>query len=288
MSLTSSKEAEYLKGVFGEKCAPAPPAELVGDRGFNIGLAGLNAIVTGGTKGIGRACVDMLAESGANVAFCARNKAEVDEAVAAVKQLNPNVKVYGAALDMSSPAENIAAFVEAAANHLGGVDICISNAAALAIGPSVKAFEANFRVDILGCLALFNAALPHFKKSRAPSFVAVSSTAARQADEPNSYGAMKAGLIHLVKGFAGKYAALGIRSNALSPGTTIFPGGSWENNKARYPPVFAGALARNPTGRMATAREVARATLFLASPAASFITGTNLIIDGSITRGVSL
>lgn len=148
-----------------------------------------------------------------------------------------SLKVYGASLDISSGPEAITAFVNAAASHLDGLDIVISNAAALAIGPSPQAFHANFNVDVLGCLALSNASLPYLRKSRSASFVAVSSVSARQSDEPNSYGAMKAALIHLVKGFAGKYAGEGVRFNALSPGTTIFPAGAWENNKNKYPQV---------------------------------------------------
>jgi 3-oxoacyl-[acyl-carrier protein] reductase len=87
---------------------------------------------------------------------------------------------------MSSPAEAIKAYVEAAGSTLGGIDMVVSNAAALAIGPSRKAFEANFQVDLLGCLALVDASMPYFKKSKAPSFVAISSVSARQSDDLNS------------------------------------------------------------------------------------------------------
>lgn len=166
-----------------------------------------------GTKGIGRAVVDILAESGCNVSLCARNAQEVAEAVTELQAANPGVKIHGQALDMGSSPEVIKAYVAAAAAALGGLDMVISNAAALAIGASKDAFEANFKVDLLGAVNLANVAIPHLKESRAPSFTAISSVSARNSDDLNSYGVMKAALQHAVKGLGSKYANLGIRFN---------------------------------------------------------------------------
>ncbi|HEX3305490.1 MAG TPA: SDR family oxidoreductase, partial [Streptosporangiaceae bacterium] len=100
------------------------------------------------------------------------------------------------------------------------------------------------------------------------------------------YATMKAAIIHYTQGLAYQLAAKGIRANSLSPGNTYFPGGVWENIEQNNPELFATALGLNPTGRMARPEEIARAAVFLASPAASIMTGANLLVDGGLTRGV--
>jgi 3-oxoacyl-[acyl-carrier protein] reductase len=98
--------------------------------------------------------------------------------------------------------------------------------------------------------------------------------------------AFKAALVHYAKGLSFQLAAKGIRVNALSPDTTYFPGGVWQKIEEGNPELFAHAMSLNPTGRMGRPEEMARGAVFLASPAASFITGTNLVVDGALTRGV--
>ena len=100
------------------------------------------------------------------------------------------------------------------------------------------------------------------------------------------YGAVKAAVIHYTQGVACRLASQGVRANSVSPGNTYFPGGVWQSIEENAPEMFAAALARNPTGRMATPQEVANAVVFLSSSAASFITGTNVLVDGALTRGV--
>jgi len=134
---------------------------------------------------------------------------------------------------------------------------------------------------------LVNAAMPHLERSDAASIVTISSVSAREIDfAAGPYGVFKAAIIHYTQGLAYQLAAKGIRANSLSPGNTYFAGGVWENIEQNVPELFAQALALNPTGRMAKPEEIARAAVFLASPAASFITGANLLVDGALTRGV--
>ena len=96
----------------------------------------------------------------------------------------------------------------------------------------------------------------------------------------------KAAIVHYTQGLAFHLAGKRIRANSVSPGNTYFEGGVWNQIELGNPKFYAEALALNPTGRMGTPQEMANAAVFLASPAASFITGTNLVVDGALTRGV--
>ncbi|WP_048857986.1 SDR family NAD(P)-dependent oxidoreductase, partial [Acidiphilium multivorum] len=148
-------------------------------------------------------------------------------------------------------------------------------------------WRAEFETDMMGAVRAVGAAMPFLEVSDAASIVVISSVSGREVDfAAGPYGAFKAALIHYAKGLSFQLAVKGIRVNALSPGNTYFPGGVWEKIEHGNPTLYQQALALNPTGRMGTPEEMARAVVFLASPAASFITGTNLVVDGALTRGV--
>jgi len=240
--------------------------------------------LTGGTKGIGRRTADIFADEGANVAICARNKAEVDEAVAALGK--KKVKSFGQAIDVGNKAE-LEEWITAGSKALGGIDILVANVSALAVDQSEEAWQKQFQVDMLHTVRAVNAALPHLEKSKAPAVVIVSSVSGREVDFTGpAYGAFKAALIHYAQRMAFELAPKMIRVNAVSPGNTYFAGGIWEHVEKNMPDLYSKALALNPTGRMAAPEEIGRGIVFLASPASSFTTGTNLVIDGALTRGV--
>ncbi len=251
---------------------------------MDLGLKGLKAIVTGGTKGIGRSVADHFAAEGTDVGICARNAAEVTAAVASLGATG--VKATGRALDVADgPA--LTQWVQDAAGELGGLDIVVANVSALAIGQDEASWQAEFETDMMGTVRAVNAAMPFLEKSKAAAIVIIASVSGREVDfAAGPYGVFKAALIHYAKGLSYQLAGKGIRVNALSPGNTYFPGGVWEKIEHGNPQLFADALALNPTGRMGKPEEMARAVVFLASPAASFITGTNLVVDGALTRGV--
>jgi len=254
------------------------------DAGMDLGLAGKKALVTGGTKGIGRSIADHLAAEGADVAVCARNAAEVAEATAALAK--SGVRATGRALDVANgPA--LAQWVVDVAAEFGGLDIVVANVSALAIPDDEASWRAEFETDLMGTVRAVNAAMPFLEKSAAGSVVVISSVSGREIDfAAGPYGVFKAALIHYAKGLSYQLAGKGIRVNSVSPGNTYFAGGVWDKIEHGNPALFKQALALNPTGRMARPEEVARAAVFLASPAASFITGTNLVVDGALTRGV--
>jgi len=248
---------------------------------MELGLHGRRALVTGGTKGIGRAVVQTLVDEGAQVAFCARDAAGVAEAA-------ESTGARGYVLDVADgPA--LTDWVGQAAQELGGVDVIVSNVSALAIGPGEANWRSSFEVDLMGAVRMVEAAMPYLESSTAGSIVTISSVSGREIDfASGSYGAMKSALVHYTQGLAFELAGKGIRANSVSPGNTFFPGGVWENIQRDNTALYDAALALNPTGRMATPQEIANAVVFLASPASSFTTGTNLVVDGALTRGVQL
>ncbi len=253
---------------------------------MDLGLKGLKAIVTGGTKGIGQAIAQTLAREGAHVAICARNADEVAASVAQLQALG--VTAFGRAVDVADgPA--LAAWVNDAAAALGGIDIVVANVSALAIAADEAAWQRGFEVDMMGTVRLVNAAMPYLEKSGKAAIVTISSVSGREIDFASGpYGAFKAAIVHYTQGLAYHLAGKGIRANTVSPGNTYFPGGVWTQIEQGNPEFFKMALGMNPTGRMGTPQEMANAAAFLASPAASFVTGTNLVVDGALTKGVQL
>jgi 3-oxoacyl-[acyl-carrier protein] reductase len=253
---------------------------------MDLGLKGLNALVTGGSKGIGRRAADIFADEGANVSICARNKAEVDAAVSAIAK--KGVKSFGQAVDVGDK-DALEGWINASAKELKGIDIVVANVSALAVDESEEAWKKQFEVDMLHTVRAVNAALPHLEKSKAPAIVIVSSVSGREVDFTGpAYGAFKAALVHYAQRMAFALAPKMIRVNAVSPGNVYFAGGIWEHVEKNLPDLFKEAMALNPTGRMAKPEEIGRGIVFLASPASSFTTGTNLVIDGALTRGVQL
>ena len=253
---------------------------------MDLGLKGLKAVVTGGTKGIGRAIAQTLAVEGADVAICARNADEVAQTVRDFAGYG--VKVSGRAVDVADGTA-LAAWVNDIAAEFGGIDIVVANVSALAIAADEAAWQRGFEVDMMGTVRLVNAAMPYLEKSGKAAIVTISSVSGREIDFASGpYGAFKAAIVHYTQGLAYHLAGKGIRANSVSPGNTYFAGGVWNQIETGNPEFFKMALGLNPTGRMGTPQEMANAAAFLASPAASFVTGTNLIVDGALTKGVQL
>ena len=255
---------------------------------MDLGLQARNAVVLGGTRGIGQAIAATLAGEGANVAVCARNADQVKSAVAGLQARG--VRATGAPVDITDGAA-LKSWIAKVAGELGGIDLLFSNAGAMAQGGDPASWEQNFRLDVLGAVNAFEAARPFLEasgeKNGDAAFVIISSVSAAQADNAGSYGPIKAALVHMAKGLARQYASKKIRVNVVSPGTVYFKGGVWNMVEQNTPKRYQDTLARNPTGRMATPQEIAKAAVFLASPASSFTTGSNLIVDGAISNRVN-
>lgn len=253
-------------------------------KGMDLGLSGRKAIVTAATKGIGLAIARTLADEGVDVAICARSEGGLESARKDLE--GRGVKVFTRALDVGDGAA-LRAFVADAAEALGGLDVVVCNASA-GSGRGDEAWQANLDVDVLGAVRATEAAVPHLAGSDAASVVFISSTAALEyLGVPQSYNAMKAALLAHANDLSQSLAPQGIRVNSVSPGPIFFEGGNWEMIKNAVPPIYENTLRQCAIGRMGTPEEVARAVVFLASPAASLITGANLVCDGGFTKRVA-
>ena len=250
---------------------------------MELGLSGLKAIVTGGSRGIGRAIASLLADEGVDLAICSRGQEGVEEAK---KDLEARgIKVFAQAVDVGD-AEALQGFVAQAIRELGGLDILVSNPSG-GNGVTEKDWRNNFEVDLMGAVRGVNAAVSALSESQHASVVFISSSAAVETFMgPTSYNAMKGALVVHSNGLSQALAPKGIRVNTVSPGPIMIEGGSWDQIKKAAPQIYEGTLAQIPTGRMGTAQEVANAAAFLASPASGFTTGVNLVIDGGFTKRV--
>jgi NAD(P)-dependent dehydrogenase (short-subunit alcohol dehydrogenase family) len=252
---------------------------------MNLNLSGKRALVTGGTRGIGRAIADHLAAEGAHVSICARKTDDVEAAVSVLSKAGS--RAFGQAADVAQPDE-LKRWVDASARELGGIDIVVANASALVTGADAAAFRRAVETDLLHSVNLVDMALPWLEKSDAGAVVAIASISGVEdyGYDEAAYGATKAALLFYIKSLSRQLAPKNIRANVVSPGMTWFKGGVWNRIEIEQPDAFDAAMASCPMGRMANPDDIANAVVFLASAAAGYITGINLVVDGGVTRRI--
>ncbi|RYF95457.1 MAG: SDR family oxidoreductase [Caulobacteraceae bacterium] len=250
---------------------------------MDLGLKGKRALVTGGTRGIGRAIADLLAAEGCDVALCARNPDQVSEAVAALQATG--VKAWGETLDVSAEGA-LAGLVDRAAEALGGLDIFVSNVSgAMGLGNEPAAWKQAVEVDILRTIEGCEAAAGRLGDGG--SIIVIGTVSAVEISGPRRpYASVKAALIPYVKNLARDLGPRNIRANVVAPGPIYFKGGVWDMVEQHMPDRFEAVLKASPLGRLGGPEEIANAAVFLASPRAIYISGANLICDGAVTQRV--
>jgi len=250
---------------------------------MDLGLKGRKVILTGGSRGIGRAALEIFAAEGCDIAFFSRNPEQVKETVASLSRHGG--KVIGESFDLS----DLAAYpdwLKSAADRLGGCDIFVPGASASGSGATGD-WDACFNADVKGTVIGCETLEPYLEKSGSGAIVIMSSTAAIETFiVPQAFNAIKGALLTYAKQLGQALGAKGIRVNAVSPGPISFPGGNWEAIKAAVPELHAATEAQFALGRWGGPEEVARTIVFLASPASSYTTGTNVVIDGGYTKRV--
>jgi 3-oxoacyl-[acyl-carrier protein] reductase len=251
---------------------------------MDLNLEGKKVVVTGGSRGLGRAIVSQFIAEGAEVSTCARGEAGLNQALGEWRTRGG--KVYGAALDVRDGAA-FRSWIDQAATLMGGIDILVSNVSTRLQGSDEAWWRDSFETDFLQHARAAEQALPHLRKSKAPSIVFISSIAAVLTNLPPdelAYGVMKAGLVNYAGQLSARLSRDGVRVNVISPGPIHFEGGTWDAIRKANPKLFEAAARLPQLGRHGTPEEVAKSAVFLASPASSYTTGVNLRIDGGAVK----
>ena len=251
---------------------------------MDLGLKGKRVLVTDGTKSIGRAIVDAFVSEGAVVGFCARDARLVKEREKDWQ--SKQARVSGSALDVADDGA-LKKWIDGFAGD-GGLDHFVANVTAGGIEDTEESWRKSIEIDLVSTVNAVRHVRPHLEKRGVGATLTIIGTVSLvEVSGPTMpYRSVKAALVPLVKSLAIDMAPKGVRANMVSPGTILEDGNTWGRQRDAGSERYKRMLARNPTGRMGTPQEVAAAVVFLAGTPASFVTGTNFIVDGAITARV--
>ncbi|GAA1022250.1 3-oxoacyl-ACP reductase [Acrocarpospora pleiomorpha] len=246
----------------------------------DFGLNGYRVIVTGASRGIGRGIAKEFAAAGAAVSICGRKAVALDASKSWIEERVPGAAIHTAVCDLSDE-DAVELYIEEAARALGGIDVLVNNASGFGRSDDEDGWGAAIRTDLMGTLRASWAALPWLRRSGSPSLIHITSTTAYKPSMiAPAYAAIKAALVHYTKSQAKKLAVEGIRVNSVAPGPTTAPGHFYEKRKENNDPGYQRVLADSPAGRLGQPEDIANVVLFLASPAAAWVQGQTIVVDG--------
>lgn len=256
---------------------------------MDLGLTGKVAIVTGGSRGLGLAAAKALAAEGANVVICARGEDQLQKAVAEILQpAPPGVRALTVKADVSTDT-GVSSVVDFTIKSFGRLDVVVNNVG-LGRGGDLEAtsdaeWQEAFDQTLFPAIRMSRAAVPHLRIQGGGAIVIVSSIFGREAGGRMTYNAVKAAEISLAKSLAQQLARDQIRVVSVAPGSILFEGGSWWKRQQADPQSIAQFIKQElPFGRFGKPEEVGAAIAFLASPKASWVSGTTVVVDGCQSR----
>ena len=255
---------------------------------MNLGLTGKVAMISGGSRGIGRAVAAGLAAEGCRVSLCARGREGLDEAVRELR--GRGAEAAASAVDVTDE-DQARRWLEETRSRFGEVDILVNNVGGSRPGGDLAAsgndWRGGFDLNFFSALGLCRLAAPSMRERKRGCVINVASIYGREWGGPMTYNAAKAALISLSKEMARELAPHGIRVNSVAPGSILFPGGSWDRRRKEDPDGIAAFVEREiPAGRFGTPQEVADVVVFLASERASWISGACINVDGCQSRSL--
>ena len=245
-------------------------------------FTGKKVLVAGGSRGIGRSIALGFAAGGAAVSICARGAAGLEATRAEIAA--HGVKAHAQPADLANQAQ-IEAWVAAAAAALGGVDVLVNNASGFGMADTEEGWQKSLDVDVMATVRASRAALPYLKAAKGCIVNTTSISGLGPSVRTPAYAAVKALLVNYTQSQAAAFSRDGVRVNAVAPGSIEFPGGSWEQRRTSDPTLYNRILGSIPFGRLGTPEEVAEVVMFLASPAARWVTGQTIIVDGGQMLG---
>jgi 3-oxoacyl-[acyl-carrier protein] reductase len=248
----------------------------------DLGLKGKAAIVTGASRGIGRAIALGLAEEGCNIAFCARGQDSLRETAKEIEAKGVRVLAVEADVTKAGDTERL---VKAAVEAFGRIDILINNVDGSVASDSDEAWQATFEMILLTATRATRLVVPYMQGAGSGAIVHIASIWGRESGGIATYNAMKAAMISHAKMMALELAPHNIRVNSVAPGSIRHRGGSWWRRQQEDPEGMAEFVRQNiPMGRFGTAEEVANVVVFLVSERASWVTGACINVDGGQSR----
>ena len=245
---------------------------------MELGLQSKRAIITGASRGIGFAIADALAAEGCAVSICARGQAGLDAAAAKISARGS--QVHTAACDVSDKAA-LEGYMDSAIEALGGLDVLVNNPSGFGRTDDEEGWRVGLDVDLMAVVRASWKAVDAMQAAGGGSIVHISSISGlTSSTRTPPYGAVKAAVIQYTLTQAAKLAPDGIRVNCIAPGSIYFPGGTWDDARKNNPALYEGIRQSIPSGRFGAPEEVANLAVFLASDAASWVTGQTIAADG--------